>query len=202
MNDYQHYFNYALDEYCRLHSPCTFENSKGRCVNSRSTHESKGHQNAKGKIIATGRYQSSFTYGGYYHIWANGLDRDILKCQNELQALRDQADETVSDETHPLNLHKREMNNFYRNVGTAKDFQSHAVCFSCLMGIPEHSLPCGHILCTACIKGYGRRGRTSNSSEFSLASCPLHLDECHWTEPCVFRFKPDLAGVRVLSLDG
>lgn len=67
------------------------------------------------------------------------------------------------------------------------------------MGIPQHSLPCGHVLCTPCVKGFGK---SLNGSEYSLESCPLHPDDGSWRDAYVIRFKPDLAGVRVLSLDG
>jgi hypothetical protein len=205
MADYEDYFDYALEEYCKLHSLCTFENERGRCVNTRSTHESKGHQNSKGRIIAAGPYQSDFTFDKYYDIWADMLELDIPRCQNKFKELRDQAElrgqakRTVSDESHALELHRKEMDKFYRGRGTAKEFRSHTVCFSCLMGIPQHSLPCGHVLCTPCVKGFGK---PINRCDFSLISCPLHYDECSWNDACDIRFKPDLAGVRVLSLDG
>jgi hypothetical protein len=199
MPDYEHYFDYALQEYCKFYSLCTFVNDKGRCVNTRSAHQSKGHQNNKGKIIASGSYESDFTFDRYIDIWDNNLDRDILSCQTKLGELRDRADEHVSDEDHAVKLHNKAMNRFYHANGTAKEFQSHTVCFSCLMGVPQHSLPCGHVLCTSCVKGFGI---SLNGFEYSLNSCPLHSDDCSWRDPCIIRFKPDLAGVRVLSLDG
>jgi len=40
-----------------------------------------------------------------------------------------------------------------------------------------------------------------NKVDFAITSCPLHSDK-RWSNPYVVRFKPDFAGVRLLSLDG
>lgn len=189
--------DYALREYCKLCSLCTFTNSKGRCVNTSSTHV-KGHQNSRGKVFATGHYRSEFTFGKYIDTWSDAVDEDIQRCQVRLGKRRDQADRIVADEYHALRIHKKEMDRFYHAAGAATGFLSHTVCFSCLMGLPQHTLPCGHVSCTTCIKGFGK---SLDRSNFSLNSCPLHSDET-WEESCTIRFKPDLAGVRVLSLDG
>lgn len=64
--------------------------------------------------------------------------------------------------------------------------------------VPEHPLPCGHVLCTACIKAYGKQKKTS----IIVSCCPLHRESTMWAKPVLIRFKPIGAGVRVLSLDG
>ncbi|KAF8847153.1 hypothetical protein BDZ45DRAFT_811773 [Acephala macrosclerotiorum] len=199
IGDYAKFFEYAFEQYRNIYSRCTFENDRGRCVNTRAAHESKGHQNSKGRIIAAGLYESNFTFHGSYNKWADSLDREIRRCQKRLENVRDQADRNVQDEVHALRLHKSVIGNFYRIIGTAKGFRSHTVCFSCLMEIPLHPLPCGHILCTPCVKGLGK---AINSSDFSLDHCPLDLSGDCWNYSHIIRFKPKLAGVRVLSLDG
>jgi len=66
------------------------------------------------------------------------------------------------------------------------------------MDVPEHPLPCGHVLCTACVKAYG----TQAKSTVSLPYCPLHREATRWAKPALIKFKPAGAGVRVLALDG
>lgn len=73
-----------------------------------------------------------------------------------------------------------------------------ATCFCCLMDVPEHPLPCGHVLCTACIRAYGKQAKSS----IALVCCPLHRESTKWARPAIIKFKPVGAGVRVLSLDG
>jgi hypothetical protein len=67
------------------------------------------------------------------------------------------------------------------------------------MNVPEHPLPFGHVLCTPCIKGYGS---PLEHSLVRMDCCPLHPEEWEKFGPWIIRFKPDFAGVRVLSLDG
>ena len=88
---------------------------------------------------------------------------------------------------------------FYRHFSRPEDFVSHSTCYACLMAPPEHSLPCGHVICTPCLRGLGKpRGK----NVVELSACPIHGD----TWPLQFSFsvalKPAGAGVRVLSLDG
>ena len=84
-------------------------------------------------------------------------------------------------------------------MGDLDSLKSYATCLCCLMDTPLHPLPCGHILCVSCIKD---SGRLLDDYNYMLSSCPLHPSETKWSAPHFVRFKPDLAGVRVLSLDG
>jgi predicted acylesterase/phospholipase RssA len=58
-------------------------------------------------------------------------------------------------------------------------------------------LPCGHVLCTACVKLYGS---DHGDNELDLYHCPLESSAMFskWS----VRLKPKNAGVRVLTLDG
>jgi len=125
MADYDDYFVYALREYCKFYSPCTFASDRGRCVNTSSAHESKGHQNSRGRIIASGPYQSDFTFDRYIHIWDKTLGEDILLYQTKFGEQRDLVTD-ISDETHVLRLHTKAMNRFYHANGTAKEFHGYA----------------------------------------------------------------------------
>jgi hypothetical protein len=77
-----------------------------------------------------------------------------------------------------------------------------------LREMPEHPLPCGHVLCTPCVRTYSeldmkREGMQQKDKNFiRLDRCPLHLRYLRFTDPWFLKFKPDLAGVRILSLDG
>ncbi|KAK5119234.1 hypothetical protein LTR85_007848 [Meristemomyces frigidus] len=97
-----------------------------------------------------------------------------------------------------LDMHRKRMGSFYQSMGGAVQYISHATCLCCLKEVPEHALPCGHVLCARCIRAYGRR-HPDNS--ITINFCPLHsLD--HFRQPWRIRWKPEHAGVRVLCLDG
>lgn len=92
-------------------------------------------------------------------------------------------------------LHRENLEKLQPHLVT---FKSHRSCFSCFMRMPEKVLICGHALCDACIKIYGRRS-ASEKNTFELSECIL-CGVCY--QNSVFRFVPPTAGFRILSLDG
>ncbi|CAN9415920.1 unnamed protein product [Alternaria alternata] len=195
--DYKPNFEDALVEFCSSHWPCEFTHAKrGRCVNVSKSHE-KGHQTGDRGMVTHGRYMSSFTADDYKNVWLNSLKTRLHDVQEELERKEDS-----SEETGPLGpirrLHARNISSFYRAVGGASKFNSHATCLCCLMRPPEHVLRCGHVLCTECVKAFG----TVRNYTMEMKECPLHIDDCNWKNSWRIRIKPDFAGVRILSLDG
>jgi hypothetical protein len=161
----------------------------------------KGHQNAKGKIIATGRFRSTFLYEVYRDTWIWEIKESLEDLQQQLQLSRDRTQPGTEDDTFVLQQHSLTMTRFYRKTTLIDKFRNHSFCVCCFTQISTYAIPCGHVLCTACIQGYGS---TSNKIDFGLDCCPLHPDETRtqWRRPCTIRFKPHFAGVRLLSLDG
>lgn len=76
---------------------------------------------------------------------------------------------------------------------------NHTACFCCLFGQAEHYLPCGHVLCTTCIRTYGQR---KGPSQFEIFGCPMEADNGLYYDRWIVPIKPKSAGIRVLSLDG
>ncbi|RDA85160.1 hypothetical protein CP532_1585 [Ophiocordyceps camponoti-leonardi (nom. inval.)] len=74
-------------------------------------------------------------------------------------------------------------------------------CLKCLDPYPEHCLPCGHVICSVCLKAVGD---SMDGGFFELKQCPLLIERrCKdWSEPWIGVIKPDQAGIRILSLDG
>ncbi|TKA70619.1 hypothetical protein B0A55_07579 [Friedmanniomyces simplex] len=189
--NYEKFFDFAMGEYLELHYPCSFVSADGtrQC-----------HQDEKG-IIAAGDYQAAFD-SAFTHQWKaqlraaiEGIHRDF---SYELEQASHEDTQAIPEESIALELHGEYLNQFFEAVGPAAAICSHATCFCCLMDVPEHPLPCGHILCTACIKAYGKASKSS----VTLPCCPLHREATRWAKPAILKFKPTGAGVRILSLDG
>ena len=197
----------ALEHFCDRYWPCSFVSKKGKsCVNVRSSHAAKGHQSAYGKIISSGPYESAFSSFNFSDNWIAFLKDRLQRIEAEFQEKRNA---TVPKKDNPLtandrilayNLHKKYMGSFFRSYEgfDASTFISLTTCFCCLMEVPEHPLQCGHVLCTQCVKAYGFQ---YDSHSMLMNYCPLD-STLSFDKPWVIHFKPEYAGVRILSLDG
>lgn len=196
---YLYHCDSALEDFCAIFWPCTFHNKRGeRCVNVKERH-TKGHQNRRGNIIGTGPYEAKFTFDDFAEEWLQYLRQSVLEIEKGLNS------EVVTSQSTDIvimtKIHQVNVNSFYHRVGGAQRFVSHCTCFCCLRELAEHPLPCGHVLCTPCIHGYGKPHNELPGS-YTVASCPLHDFDAVFRVPSEIIFKPQLAGVRVLALDG
>ncbi|EON62430.1 hypothetical protein W97_01652 [Coniosporium apollinis CBS 100218] len=194
---YLHHCFQALEDFCAFHWCCHFANRSGKCVNTRAGH-AKGHQNERGKSIAGGEFESSFSADSYCEIWKMELQDNVREIEKTLQR-EIFGNPSFGEEAAAHKLHLHRLNDFYGKFGSAYKVVSHSTCFCCLRELPEHALPCGHVLCTPCINSYGI---AVDKYCISMWRCPLHTDDTVWKEPYLVRLKPPHAGVRILTLDG
>lgn len=185
----------ALENFCNTYWPCNFSNGKHKCRNVKSGHSPKGHQNSAGKIIAAGSYQSDFEASEYEYVWLDAI-------RSRLQDIQQQVHERSFHQSLPeleaaWKVHQEVMTQFYGDLDDVSSVVSHTTCFSCLREFPEHSLPCGHVLCTPCVTACGQYKQKT----LELRYCPLHISD-QWDSPWEVRIKPVHAGTRILSLDG
>jgi hypothetical protein len=190
----------ALDDFCQLYWPCEYVGLKGRCVNVKAGH-TKGHQLKNGQVVSVGDYVSSFSPETYRDIFR----RDVYFALKELlESLLEITQNSKAFEVQEAaNIHRDVvLRNFFHHLDGPKNFISHTACLSCLISPPDHPLPCGHVLCTPCVKAFGEaRGRATIDMKY----CPLHRKDepegqFDYRWPIVV--KPRGAGIRVLSLDG
>ena len=164
-------------------------------------HGSKGHQLKNGKVLAVGGYVSSFSFNEYCESFQDAV---YSRLEELLRRLRSRVQEGGEFEAQAAaEIHREEvLVHFYSHSarGRPEAFISHSACFSCLFEQPEHALPCGHVICTPCLRAYGHpRGRTV----VEIDGCPLELlnrrsRHGFWR----VTLKPDAASIRILTLDG
>lgn len=179
---YVEHLDAALENFRDRHWPCEYTNRSGkaigRCVNVRSGHGSKGHQLRNGRVLAVGEYYSEFSFANYQ----KKFRYDVFFILNRLlHRLREQQTETWTPEGKAAaNIHcDSVMKNFYAHAmrGRPDSYISHTACFCCLFEAPEHGLPCGHVLCTFCLKDFGI---TRKRNVINIDRYPID-----WQEHCV-----------------
>ena len=146
-----------------------------------------------------GKYVSSFSFKNY----RERFEWDVYsRLTGLLETLRSEFQEGNRIEAQAAaEIHKNTIMIPFFNHSTrnrVEAFTSHSTCLSCLFEPPEHALPCGHVLCTTCIRAYGHaKGKTV----VEMDGCPL---ESISTSRYLWRIflKPPTAGVRILTLDG
>ncbi|KAL0780116.1 hypothetical protein CaCOL14_004599 [Colletotrichum acutatum] len=195
---YVDFCNVALEGYADIYAPCTFSHPKyGKCYNVKFGHDPKGHQNKHGRIFAAGNYQSDVDIQDFAGQWIDQIRNHLrqlhARFQEATSRVREQSEQKVA-----ADLHRYQLNDFYFSLGNVGDFISHSTCFSCLRELPEHPLPCGHVLCLPCIQAYGIKAHTT----VEMKRCPLHERETMWEPAWTVVVKPQFAGARVLCLDG
>ncbi|KAI8626808.1 hypothetical protein F5Y19DRAFT_466119 [Xylariaceae sp. FL1651] len=184
-------FNVFVSSWLR----CSFKSGEYQCVNVQHTHK-KGHQAHTGKILAKGNYQSEFADQEFLDNWISGIDESIKQLNSRLQ--KTMGGQNRDESFHVTLLHREILASFYQ-TGNLPDFKSNTTCLSCVRMLPEHVLPCGHVLCKTCIQAFGR---DEGQDLFKLDNCPLHPAKTRWPHPIRIQFKPCDAGVRILCLDG
>ncbi len=184
----------ALDEFCEKWLRCKFESGGKTCCNVQNSHK-KGHQESNGKIFAKGEYDAEFNSEDFINGWMTAIDNRLEHLSAKLNQM---GVEGQQERDLVPRLHRDEIKDFLPT--TAKvPIISHATCFCCVRKVPEHVLPCGHVLCKACVESFGTKDL---DGAYELECCPLHPDQTRWLDPARITPKPLGAGVRVLCLDG
>jgi hypothetical protein len=191
----------ALENFCDRHWRCEYRTKKGeRCVNVFSGH-SKGHQSETGRVLAAGDYEASISFDTYHEVFENKIYYKLLALREQVKVRQQRTDKLENEEHIAAEIHRQQVLPGYldrASNGRAASMVSHTVCFCCLIEPPEHALPCGHIICTQCLKAYGK---AYTAKYLELASCPMERDKVFRT-PWRVQIKHPSCGIRVLTLDG
>ncbi|KAI4121211.1 MAG: hypothetical protein LQ338_006492 [Usnochroma carphineum] len=200
LEHYKPFLDGALYRFSDGWWPCSYETVKGKkCVNTKEGH-ARGHQDNNGKPLGPGDYKSDFDAESYRLTWHSQLDNTLREIENSMEQvnLTNPSLPQHSEEREAARLHSKRMDEFYSSLGGAEKFFSNVVCLSCLEDMPEHALPCGHVICSKCVRTFGT---VRSEGLISLKGCPLSY-HVTWKPDVQIILKPDQAGIRILSLDG
>ncbi|KAK6334457.1 hypothetical protein TWF730_003671 [Orbilia blumenaviensis] len=212
--------SYLYDQFVDQIWPCEFSLSGSCCYRTKAEHEEHGEK-AGGHweyhfIDKRGQHRGFIAPGTYQTRIDPGFKREFLKRASrsfiqfsELFGFRGthagmQSESSDTAQTDTLSLKKvypAVVTKFYDNIGGVSSYTHRRACLLCLNGLAEHGLPCGHILCTPCLKAFSAPRLSADfDNGFHIERCPVD-DSVFRPEP-FFPMKPLAAGVRVLSVDG
>ncbi|UNI24922.1 hypothetical protein JDV02_010639 [Purpureocillium takamizusanense] len=207
----------AADQYWQLYWPCRYtDDGWGPCINGPSRHvHHQGRDTKSDKKVAKGSHDPSHSRQELRSKFQNLVETALRSLTSGLGSLGKPEAKVVHSFTGeisslvetPMSLsrvfraHMKKMNAFYKGLGNIDDFVSHSTCLACLDRIPEHCLPCGHVICSACVAA---AGKSIDGGFVELKRCPLleHRQAEYWSKPWIGCVKPEQAGLRILTLDG
>lgn len=169
-----------------------------RCANVRSGHAAKGHQLTDGRVFARGSYESNFSFESHRK---QILDDIYISFHHSMNKLAQASRQGIQQLDAAAIIHRDDALASYYPPGEDGEpvgLRYTAFCICCLIGTPEALLPCGHMLCRACIQAYGRR---KGHVVVDVLECPLEVNQTTRPQPRAIYLRPEAAGVRVLALN-
>ncbi|KAF2680909.1 FabD/lysophospholipase-like protein [Lentithecium fluviatile CBS 122367] len=174
------------------------------CVNVKNAHL-KGHQSDGSGAIEGGVWACSRSHHEFETDVKKQLKTEVQRIALEYRRIHSGENSEDDELRKAYRCHTELVRQLQSHLkGNSSLFRSHFICLSCLMEAPEHTLPCGHTLCTPCISS---AGRALGSGFFEAENCPLDFVAAQDSPPKLptpYRaaVKPTQAGVRILTLDG
>jgi hypothetical protein len=137
--------------------------------------------------------------------WEQDIPRDFEAKYGMLDELESLNNITADAQRQRIRLTvdwRSELYANYRHVW--KTLRSNSTCLTCLQGVPNNVLKCGHAYCLNCIQDFGEPSK-DYECHWVLQNCVLCGEQAETTRSdtqYTINVKPRCAGVRMLSLDG
>lgn len=204
----------AIESFYDENVACAYidQRSGERCVNTKAGHGAKGHQNQSGKLMENGEYIESDDRTNPESFVAS-VDEHITNIMHEFK-LKDHSDRkiwrTLAIQEHEKNIRQLRRNGIYPRAGRAArgdPFRKSSICYGCLFQKPEYLLPCDHTVCEECIRAHSDSTAAATTmkqatGKHTLTSCIICGTSIGLGWPFKVNIRPQLSGIRVLSLDG
>ncbi|KAF3171566.1 hypothetical protein TWF751_006295 [Orbilia oligospora] len=184
----------GITRFYRSHKRCEFTDGDENCI-IKYEHHHEGHKSIK-KGIGRGPFIpediSSCVQLALDDIKASFIMFHNQLCWRDGGAKRPDDEKLIRAQRLSI-LSQQKMKSFWNSC------KSYKSCFTCLRSIPHHVLPCGHALCTTCVRDFATPSRTVHSA-YDISQC--FLCNTNFRQIQTIRSIPPCAGIRILTLDG
>lgn len=172
----------AVQIFIRQYTACQYQYNSLRCIIRKADHVT-GHRMSndayqQGNFIPPSNFENS-TWLAYIKECLIATE-DYLRRKTEPSSTKTTQTPDFIEEA--IQRHRLKLIDFFQGFLVSVD--SRFSCFGCLMQIPQHSLGCGHFLCTDCVKMFGNM---SAPGVVSLYTCPLDANPMSGFKPCSFK---------------
>ncbi|KAK4100337.1 hypothetical protein N658DRAFT_536108 [Parathielavia hyrcaniae] len=191
----------GINEYLTKYESCVYKFPDGSPCVARPERVHLTHASRKGKILS-GIFQRRVKWqSGYRQDWVERVRQHYAVAYQEMIRHPSHNISSLDLPSQGDRLRSRRQA-FHRNHAAIwAHIKSYKTCFSCLDGIPDHVLACGHSYCACCVQELGTPD-TSRESAWLFHECSLCGIAGRGPGAYHIQLKPRCAGVRVLSLDG
>lgn len=200
--EYEKFFKPALQGFFRNWWPCERQGCTNVASGHAIGHAIKGPNGTSNELDEQYQRRDGLDFDNYYASFRAQITKSLSNLLSKLP--RHQRQELVegNEKSAAQRIHKQLIQAFYRKhstlaAGLFPNYVDHTACLACLIGLANHTLPCGHAICSDCAVTFGTYyGETA----LKVFECPIDGRAFH--SPKLVNREPPLAGVRVLSIDG
>ncbi|KAK3900585.1 hypothetical protein C8A05DRAFT_17128 [Staphylotrichum tortipilum] len=212
--DMQGICNRAITDFLDHNLQCAFvdPDSSERCVNTKFGH-AIGHQSEAGSLLNPGLFvHGAFDSARFVSAVQGSIDRTMKHINAKNPASRQEWRRFAAERQRVRLASLRQLGGYPDHLSSKlsvlgstrrRDVSHTSVCYGCLFGRPEYALPCGHVLCLPCLEDFDRTDPSARyPGVFVHKECIICAASTGEGWPYKAQVRPDLAGLRVLSLDG
>ncbi|EGX45761.1 hypothetical protein AOL_s00140g77 [Orbilia oligospora ATCC 24927] len=206
--DIQSVCKIAIDRFLSEGVQCSYVDpvTGDRCVNTKAGHI-KGHQRSSGAFLKEGVFVSG-DLGKAEDTVVSIMTTIKAKVHSNRQEWR-----VLVAKHHRANIENLRKLGGYPSPNNKQGvddqakkrndkFASTSVCYGCLVGKPEYRLPCQHVICENCLRDNDPTAPGIGKGTYVHNDCIVCGESGHPEWPFSVQIRPELSGIRVLSLDG
>ncbi|KAK0631489.1 hypothetical protein B0T14DRAFT_559283 [Immersiella caudata] len=197
----------GIDEYLENHEACTYRFPDGTNCVSRPEKAHLQHVSRTGGIVPGAFQRRLKWHNGYRKRFIDDTREQYTVEYQRLLERRDSFNVASWRNQNPTapsandRVQSRRKGIHRDHAALWSHLKSYKTCFSCLDGVPDHVLACGHAYCPCCVQELGTPS-TNRECAWTFAECCLCGRGGNDLNTNYIQLKPRCAGVRVLTLDG